>query len=313
MDASGGTAFGRLRLCIPDQKASEAKETIGKEIPQAMVGISDKAMAEGAAAAPVTGSNASSTWTGSPRDKFLTIAALECMNVPETGGERSLDQCENLGDGEGITFSWCSLTQGKTCQGSLVTCIMDHYSAINPNDPDLEALKREVKRFGSLELKRLLSARARKREMVQATIRTYANLYFSKAMKNVEKIGVTTPLGIISVIRMTTHFPNNVYYAQQQKGMTGGKGMEPLGRGAEADKLWLKAFWTDYRTAGQAKWKGWVNEANVWLKQCETNNMDLKNPISWKPNWNPTVTLGKPSIPMFEEYADLFVAENVWT
>lgn len=313
VDANGNTAFGRFRFCIPDQKASEAKDTIGKELPQALIGISDKSMAQGVAATPVVGSNASSTWTGNPRDKYLTIAALECMNIPETGGEKSLDQCEILKDREGVTYSWCSLTQGETCQGSLVTCIMNHYSALNPSDPDLEEIKREVKRYRSTKLQQLLAARTRKREMIQATIRTYANMYYAKALKNVEKIGVTTPLGIISVIRMTTHFPNNIYKAQQDRGLSGGKGMEPLGRGAEADKAWLLAFWKDYRTAGLGKWGGWVNEADVWIKQCETNNMDLQQPISWKPNWKPVVTLGKPSLPMFEEYADLFVEENIWS
>lgn len=320
--ANGSTAFGRFRFCIPEQKVSQARDAMGKDVPEALVGITDKAIADGITATPVAGTTAASSWTGNPGDKDLTIMGIECMNVPESGG--SLDQYKDLDDGAGITFSWCSLTQGEDCRGSLYYCIMEDYAAINPTDPELNDLKREVLIKGSARLAALLQARAHNRKMIQATIRTYKKMYYSAAMKNIERVGVTTPLGIVSVIRMTTHYPNNIYKAQQDNEIAGewGKNIEPHGRGAEADRQWLRAYWESYRKAGEPGhkshggrgWGGWRNEADVWLKQLEgEGNMDCKNPIDWRSNWSRVATLGKPTLPIVTEYADLFVKEQVWT
>lgn len=145
VDSGGGTAFGRFRFCIPEQKVSQARDAMGKDVPEALMGITDRAIADGITATPVAGTTATSSWTGNPCDKDITIMALECMNVPETDGVHSLDQCEVLEkDREGVTFSWCSLTQGASCRGSLYYCITEDYAALNRDDPDLQTMIEEV-------------------------------------------------------------------------------------------------------------------------------------------------------------------------
>lgn len=243
------------------------------------------------------------------------------MKIPENGDLKNLDQCKNIGDNAGITFSWCSLTQGEDCKGTLVSCIREDYAAINPSDPDLSELKQVVGIKNSPRLVELLKKRAYSREMVQATIRTYKRIYYNNALKHIEKVGVTSALAIISLIRMTTHYQNYIYAAQRDNGiqMEWGNHIEPHGAGVEADRKWLEAFWSSYKEAGQPGhkshdgegWGGWRNEADVWLANAK-DNMDCKKPINWTP-WHITVTLGKPSKGFFDDYNDLFVEEGLWS